>query len=461
MRQHHLLIAYSWGTADLGGIAIAPGLLKLIRKVAPDLPAVVMTLPTEEIPRFEWLRDYFPRFLPGCGAVVNPFKGRLGSPSEAGPPGTAWHDFHARWGETRLVGFETGSVSARVAVEIAEDLLGRFAEDLCEQVEREAPAAGKALTEAGFVLYNSGTVLNFGRMGGRSFWRSTLSFAMPLIAARALGIPYGINNHSFEAVDWPVELVYRTLFKDAAFVYCRDTDSLAYLKQKNLLNASSGFRPDSTFFFAELDEPWVEAFMSDHGLEDKGYMVLVPRTEIPGERWETREQAHAEKTVSFIEGWISKTGHHAVIIPESIPQVEPNKALHAMVSPAAREKCVCIQEFGTPEQASSLYRRARFVAGHMHSMMLALAVETPVLHIQFAEAGRKAWMIDDIGLGDWLLDIDEASSEELVDAALKIHENHDASVERVRAVLPMVEKLATGVIGEVERRLKTKEENAK
>ena len=86
MKPNHLLIAYSWGTANLGGIAITPGLLTLIRKVAPDLPAVVMTLPTDEGPRFEWLRNYFPRFLPGCGAVVNPFKGRLGSPSDPGPP---------------------------------------------------------------------------------------------------------------------------------------------------------------------------------------------------------------------------------------------------------------------------------------------------------------------------------------------------------------------------------------
>ena len=82
-------------------------------------------------------------------------------------------------------------------------------------------------------------------------------------------------------------------------------------------------------------------------------------------------------------------------------------------------------------------------------MILALSVETPVLHIQFAEAGRKAWMIDDIGLGDWLIDIDEAEADDLLDAALRIHNEFKPSVARIRTILPRLESLATQVITEV------------
>ena len=450
MDTRHLLVAYSWGTADLGGIAIAPGLLKLIRDVDPGMRVTVLTLPFDEGQRLEWLRNYFPCFLAGCDATVNPFKARLGRPGEPGTPDAAWYAFHERWGQHRLRAFETGSVSARTAAEITDDLLGRFALDLFAQIEREMPTTAHAFSNAGFVIYNSGTVLNFGRGGARNFWDGTLPFAMPLVMAKALGIPYGINNHSFEAIDWPVELIFRKLFDDACFVYCRDTDSLAYLKQKGLLNARSGFRPDSTFFFREFDESWGEAFMAEHGLEDRGFLVMVNRAKIPGRSDESaREAVHAARWKAFVEGWIEETGLPVVICPESRPEIAEDRAFYESLSMSAREKCVCRDAFWTPEQACSLYRRARLVVGHMHTMILALSVETPVLHIQFAEAGRKAWMIDDIGLGDWLIDIDEAEADDLLDAALRIHNEFKPSVARIRTILPRLESLATQVITEV------------
>src|SRR5690606_16187481 len=160
----------------------------------------------------------------------------------------------------KIKAFQEGTVTSFDAEAMADDILDHFALDVYKYLLRDHPETAESFSNAGFVLYNSGMTLNFGRVGMRGL-ENTLKMALPLLIARILKIPYGINGQSFEAVDWPADLIHRKLFKDAAFVYCRDSDSLNYLQQRGLLNSNSGFRPDSTFFFQQFDDPWADAYM--------------------------------------------------------------------------------------------------------------------------------------------------------------------------------------------------------
>jgi len=450
-RPRHLLIAYSWGTMDLGGIGIVPGLLTLIKKAGLDVGVTVLDMHSRSSSSHEFLKGYLPGFFPGCRVVPNPFSKLCNSDSA----GSAWRAFCERWSQTQLREFEEGSLSARVADRIARDVLDRFSPEVFRQMERENPEAVRAFADAGFVLYASGTTLNFGRAGQRRFWSSAMS--SPLLVARALNIPYGIGAQSFDAAEWPVDLIYRPLFKDAQFVFCRDTDSLEYLRQRNLLNTRTGFRPDSTFFFPGSDERWAESFLSAHGLKDRGFMVVIGRFAerkgpISGVLTPEREQRHLQKYKQLIEGWIGKTGLPVVICPEAKTEAPIlRKKLHAILSASAQRQSVCMDSFWTPEQACSLYRRARIVVGHMHTMIYALSVGTPVLHIPYAEAGRKAQMIADVGFGDWLLDIDDTPTETLLDTALRIHQQHDIARQRVKEAMAKVERLGLDMMAEVKR----------
>ena len=129
--SRHLLITYAWGTADLGGIGIVPGLLNLIKKAALNLPTVVLTCQGKS-PASKFLKGYLPRFLPGCRVQVNPFRSLFRSVEDGGTPGTAWHAFHQRWGPTKLREFENGSLSARIAKQI-------FCSDCPDGAEKHGP----------------------------------------------------------------------------------------------------------------------------------------------------------------------------------------------------------------------------------------------------------------------------------------------------------------------------------
>jgi len=447
--SRRLLIAHSWGTADLGGIGIVPGLLNLIKKADPGLRTTVLDMHSRGDASHEFLKGYLPRFLPGCRVVASPFSRLLGSTKS----GSAWQAFCQRWGETKLREFEEGSLAAPVAERIARDVLDELAPALFRQMEQDDPEAARAFAEAGFVLYASGTTLNFGRAGQRRFWSNRLGTA--LLVARALKIPYGIGGQSFDALDWPVDLVYRPLFREARFVFCRDTDSLEYLRQRDLLGAHSGFRPDSTFFFNGADEPWADKFLRDRGLKPGGFIAVIGRFAenkgpIAGSVSPQRAQQHLETYKRLIEGWSERTGLSVVICPAAKHEAPRlRELLHAPLTASAQKKCVCMDSFWTPEQACSLYRRARVVVGHMHTMIFALSVGTPVLHIPYAEAGRKSQMGADVGLGDWLLDIDETPAEKMIETALRIHREHDVARDRVRKAMVEVERLGLEMIAEI------------
>lgn len=456
--QRHLLIAFTWSVSNIGDIAITPGLLSLIREVRPDMPAVVMTSQTAQSDVHRMLSEYLPRYLPGCKTVGYPFRLTVGAKAQPGGPGSAWRAFHERWGASSLRGFENGSLSARTARRIADDILNRLPREVLDELRRNDPRAARAFDDAGFVLLTSGTTLNFGRMGVRNLAGFTLRFAMPLLIARAQGIPYGVNAQSFDALDWPASLIFRPLFQDARFVYARDPDSLEYLRQNNLLCPRSGWRPDTTFFFSGFDDAWSQQFMKTHGLEKGRFITVTIRSAdqqgpLAGTIGAERGEANLGRLRGFIEEWVSRTGLPVVLAPEVSTEVEKmHRDIYLKLSAAAREKCIEMEKFWTTEQAYSLYRDAQIVVSmEMHSVIMALSLGTPVLMPQFSENGRKVWMLDELGLRDWIFDIDESQSgAALIVAALRIHGDPVAARRRVQSRLPRIKELGISVIREIE-----------
>lgn len=446
----HVLVAYSWSMGNIGDIGITPGLLNLMQRHIPELPVTVMTSQEVGSKDHAYLTDYFPRYSPGCKVVGNPFRSVINNGEGRSE---AWDALVQRWGPVKLKAFEDGVLTVDDAEALVYDLMNVFPHELIKEFQTTRPDVSDAFGNAGFALFTSGTTLNFGRMGKRSFWRFSLLYALPMIIARALGIPYGISSQSFDALEWPSDILFRQLFADAEFVFCRDTDSLAYLKQRNLISKRMGYRPDTTFFFGGADEAWADEYMARHGLEEGRFITLTIRSStqpgpLMGVMSKERSEAHMVKLRAFIEALTAQTDLKVLICPEVKYEIQPaRELLYDQVSKEAQEKCVWMDSFWNTEQAYSIYRRARMVVSmEMHSIIMSVGIGTPLLHPQFAESGRKARMVRDIGLGDWLFDIDAMESSELLEAALRIHQDHDHAKARVSDALHRLDQLGAGLM---------------
>jgi len=373
---YSVLVFFSWSCNNIGDIGITPGLLALFRSHIPEARITVVAN-SHAKQTAAYLKQRFPKVK----VLATPFRSKEPSPE-----------------------FE------------------------------------RAFDQADLILYNSGTTLSYGRW--KYSWDRTLTLAMPLIMARAEGKPYGIYCQSFERFAWPSNYLFRSLLSDAAFVFTRDTDSLAYLKSLDICPPIMAFGPDATFGFDLRDEKWADAFLAAQKLEPRGFITLTVRTAKQGFIDAQREQAHAAKLRFLITQWVKRTGLSVLICPEVRHEIAPSRRLLYDPLPQDVRAHVRLKEaFWLPDQASSVFARARAVVSmEMHSIILGLAAGTPVIHPRFVEAGRKAWMLRDLGVEEWLFDIDQDDAEKITAATLAIDDDHDAALAKVRSAMMIVRK---------------------
>ena len=371
-----ILVFFSWSHSNIGDIGITPGMIRLLEE---NVPGVDVTICANS--RAEATREYLSSRFPKCKVVATPFRG------------------------TELT-----------------------------------PEFREAFDRADLILYNSGTTLSYGRWERN--WNRTMPLAMPLVMAREAGKPYGIYCQSFERFQWPSDVMFRPLLSDAAFVFVRDGNSLAYLKSLGVAPPILEYGPDATFAFDLRDEEAADAFMSRHDLETRKFITLTIRTSCQGFIDEKREQAHAAKMRRLIARWVTKTDLDVLICPEVKHEIEPARRLiYDRLSAEIRRHVRIKEDFWLPDEAFSVYGRAHtIVSMEMHSIILGLAAGTPSIHPRFVEAGRKAWMLRDLGIEEWLFDLDEDPADEVVSALLAIHNDYDAAREKVAGAMDFVHR---------------------
>ena len=375
--------------------------------------------------------------------------------------GNSWNALIARHGKLKLEQFRTGTISSFDAEALTDDLLNRFPLEIMEDLKVHFPDLAEAFQNAGFVYYNSGTTLNFGRLGVRRLFGYTLPLAMSLILARALGIPYGIGSQSFDLIEWPMDLLYDKLFADAAFVYCRDTDSLNYLLQKKFTFKKIDFRPDTTVYFDGGDEKWKEAFFKENALEEGKFMTVALRISAPKPKYHDptggsvtpeRCRHQMEQMKYLIEEYIKKTGHKVLIAHETRDTLEDARThLYNILSDEAKSATVYLDRFWTPEQALSVYRGSSLlVSVEMHSIIMAIGNQVPFIHVPYVECGRKRQMVRDMELSEFLIDLDDMDSgKQMLATALKILENRSALQQRLLEVRNRLAGLSAQSMSEV------------
>ncbi len=372
-----IIVAFSWSFKNIGDIAITPGIFRLLRE---HVPGAQITLVCNS--SLEKYREYLSKRFPDVQTVYTPFRSSKPAPKEF----------------------------------------------------------RQAFDEADLLLYNSGTTLSYGRWERN--WDRTMPLAMPLFMARVANKPYGIYCQSFEKFAPPSDLLFPKLLSDAEFVFCRDTNSLEYLKSLGVRPPVLEYGPDSTFAFNLRDEPFADRFLAEHRLEPRKFITLTIRSSAQGFIDEGREQVHAEKLRKLVTEYVRKTGENVLICPEVDREIEPARRLIFEPLPDDVKTHVRIKDtFWLPEEAFSVYGRARAVVSmEMHSVIMALAAETPILHPTFVEAGRKRWMLRDLGLAKWLFDIDNVPAESITEAALAIQHDFPAATTSVESAMKIVRK---------------------
>ncbi len=274
------------------------------------------------------------------------------------------------------------------------------------------------------------------------------------------GKPYGLFGQSYfpGMVEGPGSEERIALLNAAAFIYTRETKTLGILKSAGITTPVLEFGPDGCFGIDVHDEERGLATMKKLGLEDRKFITILLRTntaKLPGVD-DTRtpklnplhptpeqvadDERRAAKYRKLVTIWVEKTGHKVLIAPETIKEMGHNKRLiHDPLPPEIQKQVVNLDYFWNADEAASIFARAHTVVCHEpHSPIIAMANGTPIIHTYSEFHSPKCWMFRDLGLPEWLLEMDETPAEKMVDTLFEIDADYPAAQEKVKKAMAYV-----------------------
>jgi polysaccharide pyruvyl transferase WcaK-like protein len=236
------------------------------------------------------------------------------------------------------------------------------------------------------------------------------------------------------------------LLCSAAFVFFRDTPSLALARTLGCRCPVMDFGPDGAFGTDLHDDARADAFLTANGLEPDRFLCCIPRLRytpywsIPEKKRPFDPVKHARNEAmrehdhaplrEAITRVVRETGLKVLVCPEDQTQMAVGRErLVERLPDDVRRGVVWRPDYWLTDEAASTYRKSAGLFGNeMHSPIICIGNGVPAIVCRFAEQTSKGLMWRDIGLGDWLFDLDDENDvRRIPDAVVEMAKNSVAS----------------------------------
>jgi polysaccharide pyruvyl transferase WcaK-like protein len=244
----------------------------------------------------------------------------------------------------------------------------------------------------------------------------------------------------------------RETLSRAKFVFFRDSVSLERAKKDGVHAPIMGWAPDTAFACDLRDDVRAEAFLSTHQLSRGNFICCISRYRytpfwtMPGKkvafnldrhaRNEEKKEADHAPLLDAIIAVARETPLKILLCPEDESQMAiTREMLLERLPDDVRAKVVWRETFWLPDEALSVYRRSAGLFGHeMHSPIMCIGSGVPAIVCRWEEQSSKGYMWRDIGLGDWLFDLDQTDEAARVKAAVLAMAKHPEEARRKAAI---------------------------
>jgi polysaccharide pyruvyl transferase WcaK-like protein len=298
----------------------------------------------------------------------------------------------------------------------------------------------RAFGECDFLLHGSGPSL-VGQKGVTQWARET-------------GKPYGVYGITFSSKDpGTIELLSK-----ARFVFFRDTVSMQFAKDHGVTCPVMEFGPDGAFGVKLRNDEAATAFLQARGLEDGKFLCVIPRyrntpywkiktasafDEAKHQRNEAlKEHDHAQLRAAII-AVVRETPIKVLICPEDMTQMELGKnVLFDPLPEDVKPRVVWRENYWLTDEALSTYQRSAGLFGNeMHSPIMCIGNGIPAIVCRWGEQTSKGFMWRDIGLTDWLFNLDdEADLPRIAPAVLAMARDPAAAKAKAAKAREFVEE---------------------
>lgn len=257
--------------------------------------------------------------------------------------------------------------------------------------------------------------------------------------------PFGVFGITWSDAAGDAE---KEILDRARFVFFRDSVSLSAAEKFGIHSPLMAFGPDGAFACDLRNDEAAEAFLRDSGLEPGKFLCCLSRLRftpywtIPEKNRPFDSQRHARNEQmkehdhkplrDAIVAVTRQTDLKVLLCPEDRTQVAVGKEMFWDQLPSdVQQRVVWRDRFWLTDEALSVYvRSAGLFGSEMHSPIMAIGNGIPAIVCRFEEQTSKGFMWKDIGLGDWLFDLDIEEDHRKIQPAVLQMAKHPAEASR-------------------------------
>jgi hypothetical protein len=278
------------------------------------------------------------------------------------------------------------------------------------------------------------------------------------------GKPYGIYCITISSMNSE----YMDLLSTARFVYFRDSVSLQLAMDRGVKCPLMEFCPEGSFAVDLRNDAAADAFLKANGLEEGKFLCCIPRyRNTPywkikkgyafDEKKHARNEAMKEHDLAplreAIVQVVKQTDMKVLVCPEDASQMEIGKEMLVDKLPdEVKSRVAWRPNYWLTDEALSTYVRSVGLFGaEMHSPIMCIGNGIPAIVCRWAEQTSKGYMWRDIGLNDWLFNMDEESEiPGILPAVLAMAQDPAAAkakAEKAREVVRDLQKKSMETVG--------------
>jgi polysaccharide pyruvyl transferase WcaK-like protein len=283
------------------------------------------------------------------------------------------------------------------------------------------------------------------------------------------GKPYGVYGITIGAMTDEL----RGLLTAAQFAFFRDTVSLQFAKDNGVTCPVMEFGPDGAFAVDLRNDDAAEKFLKEHDLARGKFLCCIPRLRYTP-YWKIHNRKQTDEDVRRFAHSTSLKEHDHAPLRQAIIEVVRNTDLKVLLCPEdqsqmdvakemlfdplpedIRKRVVHRSTYWLTDEALSTYVRSAGLFGlEMHSPIMCIGNGVPAVVCRFSEQTSKGFMWRDIGLEDWLFDMDkEDEVARIVPTVLGIAKDPALAAARVQAAREFVLQRQKATMGTLRQSL--------
>ncbi|MEM5016808.1 polysaccharide pyruvyl transferase family protein [Metabacillus indicus] len=262
---------------------------------------------------------------------------------------------------------------------------------------------------------------------------------------------FGITYGGYKEREWCKEI-----HDLASFIYFRDSISLKKAINDEIKAPLMKFGPDSAFAADLENDQKATVFLADYKLESGKFLCCISRYRytpywevenkaIDTEKYFYNEQMKEHDHLPLREAIIQtvrNTNMKILLCPEDITQMKLQKEIIFDKLPKDVQSRVVLREtFWLTDEALSVYRKSAGLFGNeMHSPIMCIGNGIPAIVCRWEEQTTKGYMWNDIGLGEWLFNMDvKEERQKIVPAVLEMALNNEEAKSKAINAAKFVE----------------------